>query len=225
MKKKLVFILLFLLFSCSNEQDYLICNSSNSEHCKFFEIKYPNYIKEFQKLNIDSEGNELAVKDLNTYLDINNIFLDKANSESIFHEFYKGIFIPRFSYSLLNQFGEEELWFSIALYAVDKKNNLITTLDTFYNHKDLKFANESIYGQCINDKNSYLNTKNKKQFNCNKDGLESYDYWIELDNYMWRLKCVWNNQKIIVFNEKEGSIVGASDICRNFYESFTSNIN
>ena len=85
MKKKLVFILLFLLFSCSNEQDYLICNSSNSEHCKFFEIKYPNYIKEFQKLNIDSEGNELAVKDLNTYLDINNIFLDKANSESIFH--------------------------------------------------------------------------------------------------------------------------------------------
>ena len=98
-------------------------------------------------------------------------------------------------------------------------------MDTFYNHKDLKFANESIYGQCINDKNSYLNTKNKKQFNCNKDGLESYDYWIELDNYMWRLKCVWNNQKIIVFNEKEGSIVGASDICRNFYESFTSNIN
>ena len=163
MKKKLVFILLFLLFSCSNEQDYLICNSSNSEHCKFFEIKYPNYIKEFQKLNIDSEGNELAVKDLNTYLDINNIFLDKANSESIFHEFYKGIFIPRFSYSLLNQFGEEELWFSIALYPVDKKNNLITTLDTFYNHKDLKFANESIYGQCINDKNSYLNAKNKKQ--------------------------------------------------------------
>ena len=225
MKKKLVFILLILFFSCSNDQDYLICNSSNSEHCKFFEIKYPNSIKEFQKLNKDALGSELAVKDLNFYLDVNNNFLDKANSESIFHEFYNGIFIPRFSYSLLNQFGEEELWFAIALYPVDKKNNLITTLDTFYNHKDLKLANESIYGQCINDTNSYLNTKNKKIFNCNKDGLESYDYWVELDNYMWRLKCVWNNQKIIIYNEKEGIRVGASDICRNFYKSFTSKIN
>ena len=50
MKKKIVFILLFAFFSCSNDQDYLICNSSNSEHCKYFEIEYPNSIKEFQKL-------------------------------------------------------------------------------------------------------------------------------------------------------------------------------
>ena len=46
--------LLFVFFSCSNDQDYLICNSNNSEHCKFFEIKYPNSIKELQKLNIDA---------------------------------------------------------------------------------------------------------------------------------------------------------------------------
>ena len=61
MKKKLVFILLFVFFSCSNDQDYLICNSNNSEHCKFFEIKYPNSIKELQKLNIDAMGNELTI--------------------------------------------------------------------------------------------------------------------------------------------------------------------
>ena len=164
MKNKIVFILLFAFISCSNDQDYLICNSSNSEHCKYFEIEYPNSIKEFQKLNIDAMGNELTIKDLNFYLNVNDTFLDKANSESIFHEFYNGVFIPRFSYSLLNRIGEEDLWFAIALYPVDKKNDLITTLDTFYNHEDLKFSNESIYGQCLNDKNSYLNSKNTKIF-------------------------------------------------------------
>ena len=225
MKKKIVFILLFAFFSCSNDQDYLICNSSNSEHCKYFEIEYPNSIKEFQKLNIDAMGNELTIKDLNFYLNVNDTFLDNANSESIFHEFYNGVFIPRFSYSLLNRFGEEDLWFAIALYPVDKKNDLITTLDTFYNHEDLKFSNESIYGQCLNDKNSYFNSKNTKIFNCVKDGLASYDYWVEVDSYMWRLKCVWNNPKVIIYDEKVGVEFGASDICRNFYESFTSKIN
>ena len=170
-------------------------------------------------------GNELTIKDLNFYLNVNDTFLDKANSESIFHEFYNGVFIPRFSYSLLNRFGEEDLWFAIALYPVDKKNDLSTTLDTFYNHEDLKFSNESIYGQCLNDKNSYLNSKNRKIFNCVKDGLESYDYWVEVDSYMWRLKCVWNNPKVIIYDEKVGVEFGASDICRNFYESFTSKIN
>ena len=44
------------------------------------------------------------------------------------------------------------------------------------------------------------------------------------DSYMWRLKCVWNKPKVIIYDEKEGVTFGASDICRNIYESFTSKI-
>jgi hypothetical protein len=218
--KKLILIvfLIFTVLSCSSKDN--VCSSDNLL-CEFFEIYYP------VDSNISLNDAQLSEIDLDTYKKISNDYLNDSNSESIFHLYSNGIFIPRFSYSIFNEFEEEELWLGVSLYPVDKKNPFLETLNIFYTNNDIKFASESIYGICNLDNNSYLDTISTKIFNCNKENISSYDYWIEQENYMWRIKCVWENDKFYIKNTKTGIYeeINSSDTCRKSFESFKSKIN
>jgi len=218
MKKLLLFIFIIFLFVSCTEKDNL-CSSDNLL-CSFFEIHYP------ENSTIGKNNAQLSQVDLDSYKKITNDYLNDSNSESIFHLYSNGIFIPRFSYAILNEFEEEELWLGVALYPNDKKNALLETLNIFYTNNDIKLANESIYGTCIIDKNSYLNSISTKIYNCNKDNIYSYDYWIEQENYMWRIKCVWENSNFLLRNSKTEIYeeVISSDTCRRSFESFKSKI-
>jgi hypothetical protein len=218
--KKLILIifLIFAVLSCSSKEN--VC-SSNNLLCEFFEISYP------VDSNIGLNDAQLSEIDLDTYKKISSDYLDNSNSESIFHLYSNGIFIPRFSYSIFNEFEEEELWLGVSLYPVDKKNSFLETLGVFYTNNDIKFASESIYGTCILDDNSYLDSVSTKIFNCNKENIFSYDYWVEQENYMWRIKCVWENESFYVRNIKSGIYkkINASDTCRKSFKSFNPKIN
>ncbi|MDG2101664.1 MAG: hypothetical protein GWO78_04420 [Dehalococcoidales bacterium] len=218
--KKLLFIIIltFSFISCSAEEN--ICSSENIL-CEFFEIYYPI------QSNISPDNAELSETDLDTYQKISDEYLNNPDAESIFHLYSNGIFIPRFSYSILNEFEEEELWLGVALYPVDKKNSLTETLNIFYTNSDIKYASESNYGICNLDNNSYLSTVSTKIYNCNKEDLYSYDYWVEQENYMWRIKCVWETESFYIRNNKTGTFeeTKAADTCRKSFKSFKSKIN
>ncbi|MAX11867.1 MAG: hypothetical protein CL711_00080, partial [Chloroflexi bacterium] len=140
--------------------------------------------------------------------------------DSIFHVYSNGIFIPRFSYSLLNEVAEEELYLAVALYPVDKKNKLEDTIEIFYEDPDIKYASESIYGECNFDNESYLSDESSKLYSCLKDNIYSYDYWIEDEDYMWRLKCVWRKNKFLSMKDLKITNYYSSDLCRKSFESF-----
>tara|TARA_B000000475_G_scaffold185383_1_gene149505 strand:+ start:443 stop:1063 length:621 start_codon:yes stop_codon:yes gene_type:complete len=195
-----------------------ICDSSNPL-CKYFEIYYP------EDSILGDDVAELADQDMETYRKISEDFLSNTSKDSIFHVYSNGIFIPRFSYSLLNEVAEEELYLAVALYPVDKKNNFEDTLEIFYKDPDIKYASESIYGECNFDNGSFLSTESSKIYNCLKDNISSYDYWIEEEDYMWRLKCVWRNNKFESVKDLKITNYNSSDLCRKSFESFESKTN
>ena len=159
-----------IVASCATNEN--ICDSSNPL-CNYFEIYYP------EDSILGEDVAELSEEDLATYRKISEDFLSNTSKDSIFHVYSNGIFIPRFSYSLLNEVAEEELYLAVALYPVDKKNNFEDTLEIFYKDPDIKYASESIYGECNFDKGSFLSTESSKLYNCLQDNISSYDYWIE----------------------------------------------
>jgi|TARA_B100001540_G_scaffold7086_1_gene6266 hypothetical protein len=200
-----------IIGGCETKEN--ICDSSNPL-CKYFEIYYP------EDSIIGEDVAELAEEDLETYRKISEDFLSNTTKDSIFHVYSNGIFIPRFSYSLLNEVAEEELYLAVALYPVDKKNKLKDTLEIFYKDPDIKYASESIYGECNFDNGSYLSGEYSKLYNCLKDNIFSYDYWIEDEDYMWRLKCVWRNNKFSSVRDLKITNYSSSDLCRKSFESF-----
>ena len=145
-----------IIGGCETKEN--ICDSSNPL-CKYFEIYYP------EDSIIGEDVAELAEEDLETYRKISEDFLSNTTKDSIFHVYSNGIFIPRFSYSLLNEVAEEELYLAVALYPVDKKNKLKDTLEIFYKDPDIKYASESIYGECNFDNGSYLSDEYSKLYN------------------------------------------------------------
>ena len=200
-----------IIGGCETKEN--ICDSSNPL-CKYFEIYYP------EGSIIGEDVAELAEEDLETYRKISEDFLSNTTKDSVFHLYSNGIFIPRFSYSLLNEVAEEELYLAVALYPVDKKNKLKDTLEIFYKDPDIKYASESIYGECNFDNGSYLSDEYSKLYNCLKDNIFSYDYWIEDEDYMWRLKCVWRNNKFSSVRDLKITNYSSSDLCRKSFESF-----
>ena len=60
-----------------------------------------------------------------------------------------------------------------------------------------------------------------------KDGVKSYDYWVTDEAFMWKMKCVWEEDKFEGINLSivKAEIVTASDTCRKSFESFQSKIN
>ena len=200
-----------IIGGCETKEN--ICDSSNPL-CKYFEIYYP------EDSIIGEDVAELAEEDLETYRKISEDFLPNTTKDSIFHLYSNGIFIPRFSYSLLNEVAEEELYLAVALYPVDKKNKLEDTIEIFYEDPDIKYASESIYGECNFDNESYLSDESSKLYSCLKDNIYSYDYWIEDEDYMWRLKCVWRNNKFSSVRDLKITNYTSSDLCRKSFESF-----
>ena len=75
------------------------------------------------------------------------------------------------------------------------------------------------------DKNSSLDSKSSKIYNCIKDNISSYDYWVEGKDYMWKLKCVWKNSKFVSVKNTIGTEYNSSDLCRKSFESFNPKIN
>ena len=213
--KFLLFFSILLITSCNQlEDDYNLCDSNNSL-CTFFEIKYPEISQ------ITDDNAQLAVEDLNTYRMLSKNHEDDIKSNSVFDS-YTEIFIPRFSYHILNLEGLEKLWFGLALYPLDYKNNLSSVIDFFYS--DVQSLNETLYGNCTKDKGSYLDSKNSKIYNCLKDGVKSYDFWVSDEEFLWRMKCVWEDDKFegINLNIVKSEIVISSDTCRKSFESFKS---
>jgi len=209
---------IFLIISCTQVDDnYNLCDS-NYIYCNFFEIKFPEISE------ITDDNAQLSIEDLNTYRQLSLEHMNDPESISVF-DLYTEIFIPRFSYNILDINALEKLWFGLALYPLDNKNNLSTVTDYFYS--DIQNLNQSIYGECIRDEGSYLDSKNSKIYNCSKDNLQSYDFWVTDEQFMWRMKCVWEDDKFEAINIRivRSEIVTASDTCRKSMESFKSKIN
>jgi hypothetical protein len=216
--KSLLFFAILAITSCNElEDNYKLCDS-NYIYCNFFEIQFPEISQ------ITDDNAQLSVEDLSTYRKLSQEHKNNSSSNSIFDN-YTEIFIPRFSYNILDVNSLEKLWFGLALYPLDQRNNLSTVTDYFYN--DFQTLNQSIYGECLRDKNSYLDTENSKIYNCVKDGLYSYDFWVSDEEFMWRMKCVWQENNFEGVNLKilKTEVVRSSDTCRKSFESFKSKIN
>ena len=216
--KYLLSFLILLFISCNQlEDNYKLCDS-NYIYCNFFEIQFPEISQ------ITDDNAQLAIEDLNTYRQLSEDHKNNPSSKSVF-ETYTEIFIPRFSYQILDVNALEKLWFGLALYPLDQKNNLTSTTDYFYSN--YQTINKSIYGECVKDNNSYLDSEKSKIYNCSKDGVKSYDFWVSDDQFMWRMKCVWEDDKFegVNLNIVKSEIVKASDTCRKSFESFKSKIN
>lgn len=216
MKLKYFLFLILFLSSCSQiDESYLICDSNN-ELCNFFEIKHPDVSQ------ITDDNALLSVEDLNTYRKLSEQHNNNPQSNSVF-DIYTEIFIPRFSYHILDVNALEKLWFGLALYPLDYKNDLLTATSYFYDNPES--LNHSLYGECRIDKNSYLDSENSKIYNCSKDGVESYDFWVSDEQFMWRMKCVWEQDKFegVNIGLVKAEIINSSDTCRNSFESFKSN--
>jgi len=216
--KTLLLFSILLITSCNQlEDNYKLCDS-NYIHCNFFEIKFPEISQ------ITDDNAPLSIEDLNTYRQLSQEHMNDPESISVFN-LYTEIFIPRFSYNILDINALEKLWFGLALYPLDHKNNLSTVTDYFYS--DFQTLNQSVYGECTRDNGSILDSKNSKIYNCLKDGLQSYDFWVTDDQFMWRMKCVWEDDKFEAVNISivKSEIIHASDTCRKSMESFKSKIN
>lgn len=219
MKSKLLLLFsLILITSCNQSEDnYIICDS-NYIFCNFFEIKFPDISQ------LSDDYSQLSIEDLNTYKKLSQDHKNNPESDSVFAT-YSEIFIPRFAYSILDIDALEKLWFGLALYPLDYKNNLETVTGQFYN--EYQGFSKTIYGECKRDDGSYLKSNNSIIYNCIKDGVKSYDYWVTDEAFMWKMKCVWEEDKFEGINLSivKSEIVTASDTCRKSFESFQSKIN
>ena len=220
MKKRiLAIILILMLFSCTEDiSDQLICDSNNIL-CKFFEIKHP-------KISFITEDNaQLSLEDINTYTQLSDQYKKDNSYKSIF-DLYTGIFIPRFSYNLLDSNSMEKLWFGLALYPGDQSQNIEIITDSFYNNDAFSAQTKSIYGECIKDSNSYLSTEKSIIYNCKNNEIKSYDYWTSDDEFIWRMICVWQKDEFEAVNQGKLLVetVKSSDTCRESFKSFKSKL-
>ena len=219
MKSKLLFCFsIILIISCTQTGDkYNLCDS-NYLYCKYFEIQFP------KAAEISDDVAQLSIEDINIYRDLNKAHSEDPNSESIFDQ-YTGMFIPRFSYNLVDESSVEKLWLGLALYPGDEKNELSDLTDYFYGDK--KNYNQPIYGDCIKDANSTLSSKNSIIYKCINNDLKSYDYWVTDGLFTWRLKCVWDIEEFDAVNQRLLMIetIRSSDTCRNSFKSFKPKIN
>ena len=220
MKYKLLLIfIILLLFSCSKiDENNTVCNTEN-DLCKYFEIKYDNLAE------ITEDNAKLSIEDINTYNKLAEQNLNEKNSSSIF-DIYTGIFIPRFSYSIKNDQSIEKLWFGLALYPADKKNKFKNLTDLYYSDNNYSFQSIGAYGECIKDESSYLDSKTSTIYNCKNNELMSYDFWVDDTDYIWRMICVWDEDKFQGVNQRKLLVdtINSSDTCRNSFKSFKSKL-
>ena len=220
MKKKLLSLsIVFLLFSCEkNDENFVLCDSENSL-CKYFELKYDNIAE------ITEDNAELGVQDIITYNNLSNQNLNDKNSSTIF-DIYTGIFIPRFSFSIKNAQSIEKLWFGLALYTGDKKNDFKKLTDQYYLNDNYSFQSKGVYGDCMRDDNSYLDSSKSTIYNCINNELKSYDYWVSDNDYIWRMICVWDEDKFEGVNQRKLIVkdIKPSDTCRATFKSFNSKL-
>ena len=220
MKKKLILLFVaFLLLSCEkNDENYTLCDSENIL-CKYFEIKYDNIAE------ITEDNAELSVEDINTYNNLSEQNLNDKDNSTIF-DIYTGIFIPRFSYSIKDAQSIEKLWFGLALYPGDKKNDFKNLTDLYYSNDNYSFQSKGVYGDCNKDENSYLDSKISTIYNCRNNELASYDFWVSDKDYMWRMICVWDKDKFEGVNQRKLLVkdISSSDTCRESFKSFKSKL-
>ena len=220
MSKLLLCFSIFLITSCSQiEDDYSLCDS-DFIYCKYFEIKFPELAE------ITEDNSQLSIDDINTYLKLSNEHANNPNSNYIF-DTYTGIFIPRFSYNLVDGLSEEKMWFGLALYPLDKKNDLNSVTDFFYNDDEFGQPTKSIYGDCKKDQGSNFSTSTSALYICSDGQINSYDYWVTDEEFMWKMKCVWREDQFEAINQRLLKVekINSSDTCRKSFESFKSQVN
>ena len=167
----------------------------------------------------------MSLDDINTYTQLSDQYKKDNSYKSIF-DLYTGIFIPRFSYNLLDSNSMEQLWFGLALYPGDQSQNIENITDSFYNNDAFSAQTKSIYGECIKDSNSYLSTEKSIIYNCKNNEIMSYDYWTSDDEFIWRMICVWQKDEFEAVNQGKLLVetIKSSDTCRESFKSFKSKL-
>ena len=78
----------------------------------------------------------------------------------------------------------------------------------------------------MRDDNSYLDSIKSTIYNCINNELKSYDYWVSDNDYIWRMICVWDEDKFEGVNQRKLIVkdIKPSDTCRATFKSFKSKL-
>ena len=106
-------------------------------------------------------------------------------------------------------------------------NKRVKELIKLVNDDEFGQPTKSIYGDCKKDQGSNFSTSTSALYICSDGQINSYDYWVTDEEFMWKMKCVWREDQFEAINQRLLKVekINSSDTCRKSFESFKSQVN